>query len=1555
MTELNKTIKQLDDLTQLGKPSEEEKKKLQDAVTDLAQQIVNGQSLTSEQFKIVMDAFNVHKENIIPTLKSMHDGIGSQFLSKLSDLQKKFAQEKQHQLDAKTQHPSGKNNLKTIFNSLDRKMKKTTDLGSGDKKEIENQLIALNKEMSDRNLDVSFLNAQQKKTLQQIYQKHPEIVDNAFQQIPDEQKSAGFIRTYNEMSGKDIPVPEDEEKQALQDYMAVVNDFANYLKEAQQKLAEQENQQQQQAKEDDNTVLNARTKFFKKEFPTFTDEQIQEIVACEQQARETVKKNPELNFSDEFTTLVLKSESFNTEGNEEKNEAAKERFFTYTLGMEEKEIASRIEEILGKEPSKLSQGDIAFINSALKLPNAKTSELSQKLDAYNEFQKQAPTNDKTDTKADDKAMDLKTVLSKPVSDLSVEEVAFLLERQGKEAKDYNRDIEEKLTMVSKEKLEEAKKYNEQKASQTKGLDDKQIQEPEPEITPTPEPEITLKDGEKQKLLDSIDTETWTSYMASIDPRISTTAIEAALALDCNINPKEYIDGMQTVDANLPEEKRLFPKLKKELGITTPDEQLSDEEMTKIVERHLNSQFASMSEDKKKEFLAAADVLQLKPNENNEFSLSQYEQILDLYNRNTALTSLDDAFVAYDHVLNKGSDKDIEKIENVIKLQLEGFNKDNITPENAYVIYQLAHNVYGPDAKVSSPEEAQKNSERYEAITDNIALALKKYDLEHFGNLGDRELEENFKIIQKDLNNKDVIAHYQDYIKNNYKFVDDETGLKEVKEKDKKECYKSIVDAARALSVPVLAKAQLSQDAAERRKQIDAVMQNSINQILEGRKTVSKNFVIAKCAHAMNSCDTYNKRVDQKFPKSTFGKKIKGFFKKIDKSLTKRFGNKYLMCKKFGKMARKIVPSAIKTAALFAVAGSLGAAAPVATAALITYFTGKQLVGAAKKLSDPSLSKAEKIALIGSTAITAGLSAVAACAGLGGLAGTESAFIQAMGNISTSLGFVGRTALSTVAMSIPNGVKGWVLRRKHKKLKAQIAEEKDPKRLKELIAQEKALNLQKVQNRDELIGKAIGTAAGMTAGMAINHAVQSLVNHQEPQPEASAHNEPNQTNAPAQPETIKELADGTKINSDGSIEFKDGTIVTSNDTVMRDGKPVLDMDSAKYIEQANAIETQLVAEDPSKAHIFNQDKPFVADAKPTDAQNLQEAQSTRVHPSGHSVHDMTNNSLSQTNDLTGLKNTGEIAQNMSEGYGDKAYMATKAALAEPAHVTAEIKASMSPEDFSKLGLSDHPTSAQLINCMQQNPSLADNAGLNKYFEAHFDSAQRFTPSDTPAPVQHHVAQRVEPIAPSNTNDGVPHSSGGGGVRYNTMEEALAAQLQSVQQQPAQQQPEVVAHQPVYNLSDPTQHAQAYLAEHPGSRIDVRLTNLLPPYSDYDFIVINEHGQYNAIADYDKPWVSDKHYTTFSNIQHELVNRNGPYGEGESHCRSVHGRGFTTHYVPTNTNVVVQEQTGFDKFIEAAIKANIVLDATDHTLNNMDRVLHGAEHLGNTVKNFGRHHR
>lgn len=410
------------------------------------------------------------------------------------------------------------------------------------------------------------------------------------------------------------------------------------------------------------------------------------------------------------------------------------------------------------------------------------------------------------------------------------------------------------------------------------------------------------------------------------------------------------------------------------------------------------------------------------------------------NQAMALANVDDMLVAMDYCIKNGKEADLDE---AIVSRLQGFKMEDINPDNAYALLALADKVKG-------------NTALYDEITNKIATALRNFDNENFGKLSEQDLSKNYMEATKEL--KDFVPYGEDKKPTlwGYTFTDDKGEVLENKDRsnwnprrwisgkgnDAQKNEEAILNMARELAAQELAKMPAETDPEKRKEQLNKVMNDKIAMILnspDGNKTFNQTEIAARMAVSHTKAETFRNRVTQKFKNSKWGKDITARLQKLDKQLTDTYGKKYVTAKKYTKMIGKIGLESVKSSAMFAVAGL---ANPVGIPALIAYNTVKQWKNMKHQLTDPSISKAKKCAMLLGAGMTTTLGMVTAASGLGAAASAlgldTPAMIQTLTNAGGALGIAGRTAVSTLAATVPNWVEKASIHFKKNGLKKQMA-------------------------------------------------------------------------------------------------------------------------------------------------------------------------------------------------------------------------------------------------------------------------------------------------------------------------------------------------------------------------------------------------------------------------------------------------------------------------------------------------------------------------------------
>ncbi len=417
-----------------------------------------------------------------------------------------------------------------------------------------------------------------------------------------------------------------------------------------------------------------------------------------------------------------------------------------------------------------------------------------------------------------------------------------------------------------------------------------------------------------------------------------------------------------------------------------------------------------------------------------------EQASAAENRAQALQNVDDMLVAMDYCTQNGKDAEID---DAIVARLQNFNIKDINPDNAYALLALADKIKG-------------NSALYDEITNKIANALRNFDYKNFGKLSEQDLSKNYMDATKEL--KDFVPYGEDKKPTlwGYTFTDDKGEVLENKDRsnwnprrwisgkgnDAQKNEEAILNMARELAAQELASMPAETDPKKRKEQLNKVMNDKIAMLLNdvsGKKTFNQTEIAVRMAVGHNKAETFRNRVAQKFKNSKWGKDITVRLQKLDKQLTDTYGKKYVTAKKYTKMLGKIGLESVKSSAMFAIAGL---ANPIGIPALIAYNTVKQWKNMKNQLTDPSISKAKKCAMLLGAGISTTLGMATAATGLGAAASAlgldTPAMIQTLTNAGGALGIAGRTAVSTLAATVPNWVEKASIHFKKNGLKKQMA-------------------------------------------------------------------------------------------------------------------------------------------------------------------------------------------------------------------------------------------------------------------------------------------------------------------------------------------------------------------------------------------------------------------------------------------------------------------------------------------------------------------------------------
>ena len=414
-------------------------------------------------------------------------------------------------------------------------------------------------------------------------------------------------------------------------------------------------------------------------------------------------------------------------------------------------------------------------------------------------------------------------------------------------------------------------------------------------------------------------------------------------------------------------------------------------------------------------------IRIKDEDGKEIITSSAEK-----NRALALANPDDMMVAVDYYEKNGK---IDEIAGTIAAHLQQYGSADLNPDNAYMLLAMA------DKIKDNPQFA----DIYKEFSAKLATALRDYDLQNMGKLTEEQLRTNYDNAHKalaeftptDADGKPTIEGYT--------FTDDNG--KPLKKKKNAKNQEAVLKMARELAAQEIAKTGLEEDPKKRGEQLNKIMNDKIEMLLhseDGKKTFNQTELAARMGANYTRAETFKNRVQQRFKGSKLGQKVTTRLEQLDKDLTKLYGAKYIKAKKVTKTVAKAGWNFMKSQALFAVASL---ANPVGVPALIAYNTCKQWKALKNQLKDPSLSKGKKIAMVLGAGITSTLAAIPAATGLDGVLNAMGvntpALLQAATNAGSTLGVIGRTAVSTAAMSIPNLVEKYNLHTQKKALQAEI--------------------------------------------------------------------------------------------------------------------------------------------------------------------------------------------------------------------------------------------------------------------------------------------------------------------------------------------------------------------------------------------------------------------------------------------------------------------------------------------------------------------------------------
>lgn len=534
-------------------------------------------------------------------------------------------------------------------------------------------------------------------------------------------------------------------------------------------------------------------------------------------------------------------------------------------------------------------------------------------------------------------------------------------------------------------------------------------------------------------------------------------------------------------------------------------------------------------------------------------------------------------------------------------------------------------------------------------------------------------------------------------------------------------------------------------------------------------TFTKSEIAARLGGVMAKTEQFHIRTGQHYKGQKIEKVSRSFWQRVDTKLTEKLGKPYTESKKWaktiGKMGWNMAKTMAITSAVIGGFSALGVGA-LGVAAVSGYYAVKTIKGVAAQWKQAE-STSEKVALIAGAAISTAFTTATAIAGF---SGAESAIGQFTANFTQSIGGkIARGGIVGLATSSPLLIKAYTLKKKSKKLDEEIAKETDPLKLKQLQEKRKQLQIKRQKNNENLIIRGIGVTAGVTAG--------SLMSAN-----ASEHTSDTQTpQTPTTPEVpVTPVATDTLDVTPGNIpQFQAGfgglgnfstpwwemsqhgnganpNFNFFNDTLNQNGQDTIP-GPVGYGEQQDTP--------PTDAGTGNEGTEGTGGSETLTPEqqaeaNLNEAKTAGTGWRGQSSYDSVHNNL---NDY-GMddQQVDATTQKMCEVYGDDAYKATHAALAEPAHLASAM--GLTNQDLG-LQPGETLTSAKMLDYLQ-NHDMSGNSGFNDYMSSHFHTDQQlFTPSEQPAHINsgentHHNNPPVNTGGAGNGAGTEPPANSGG---------------------------------------------------------------------------------------------------------------------------------------------------------------------------------------------------
>lgn len=981
--------------------------------------------------------------------------------------------------------------------------------------------------------------------------------------------------------------------------------------------------------------------------------------------------------------------------------------------------------------------------------------------------------------------------------------------------------------------------------------------------------------------------------------------------------------------------------------------------------------------------AALETLATSKYEASTISKTAIKAALKSDNPDIALANVDDMLAAALYVKKQNNAEDTAKMNGIIEARLQSITPEMITPDNAEAYRRLCEQCANDDIR----------KQALNAIADGIV----KFDRENFGAFQPdvSNLEANYDYALKALKEKSPFA---------YPFNKEKDGVdlskieltydngSPLSEKDAKETKEAIAALAREMAAQRLAKSKGKINAetleSEYKKAALEILTNAgISMATDGKISVKNSKIGLTIANQYLEVDKFKQRVGQKFSKiknCKLVKKVEANVNKVDKKLEKRFGKSYIYSKKvlkffgkagidIGKGLVKNAPKLAKSAAIFAIAGAV----PGGPAIAMGYFMYKNLKNTVKTLRDPNASRGKKAFAIVQSTVSASLSLVGMSTALDAGAevlknmGAESlsnwaaqgadliqsgigkagSFLTA-GTVSpeavttalSSLSSAGRIAITGGIMALPNIATGAKTGFQQFKLKRQIKKEKDPEKLAQLIAKQKILKENQVNNAKETLVK----AGSMVAGMFFSREVSELI-HGAAQSDMVSH----------ATENIKAAVTENPFTQSPSPDFDPNKPFDWN-SLSNDGTHA--PWQAQSVENtADTGEIRVPYEPGQEPH-----EPTPDEVSGMKAHNLEAAKAENSSGiAGKSAYAHALQHLESLGDSR-ITDTNAMAENISEHVGDKANLAVIACKMAPYALQDALHM-----DIPNNG---NPTSYNMLSAISNNELTPEQqTALNDFIEKNFDGTRikmenfaaynahynanrqpsessmsqpkhpellRVGADELRTPVYHGQPQ-VQVAVETNTQAG-ENAKVTNNINVNVNVNGGGTVL--AEQQPAEQYQHVEA---VYG--------SVAWAQSKGLIYDPQLSETLNTMGTLNSDGTLRHGGYagvfldptdprhqRAILIPNDPVHNKIETTTITVLQEQMQKQCGPYGHGEFEAqkvlgnrtagilagtRSLYGSGLTTvsPYAGQLTAYIDQQP---DPFYENTHKANITMETVRH---------------------------